>query len=293
MKDQNAALQQRITMLQAYIVKMPALSPTVSKVMITCRNPEASPTDLSRIINMDPVLMGKIISLINSAYYGFQQKITSLPHAIIMLGMNTIKNLVLSTAILSNVNTLENEQTLDMDAFWQHSLSVGVTAKMLAEKRGVRQNLHETYFVAGLVHDIGKIPMNNRLPVIYAQALEVAEKRQESLYRAEKRVVGIDHAAMGALIAEKWRLGKEITDVIRHHHELPDYQGEHEELVMTVALADYIANILGLGFSGNKYAEKMPPEILQRLHIPHAEFKEVAGAVRQELEKAKIFLGLA
>lgn len=293
MKDRNAALQQRIAMLQAYISKMPALSPTVSKVMTTCRNPDASPSDLSRIISMDPVLMGKIISLINSAYYGFQQKITSLPHAIIMLGINTIKNLVLSTAILGNVSKLENEQALDMDAFWQHSLSVGVTAKSLAEKRGVRQNLHETYFVAGLVHDIGKIPMNNQLPVFYTQALELADRNKESLFRAEKRVIGIDHAVMGALIAEKWRLGREIMDTIRYHHELLDYQGEHEEIIMTVSLADYISNTLSLGFSGNRYTEKMRPEILQRLQIPHADFKEVAGAVRQELEKAKVFLGLA
>ncbi len=292
MRDQGAALQQRIATLQAYIGKMPALSPTVSKVMKTCRNPDASPADLTRIISMDPVLMGKIISLINSAYYGFSQKIASLPHAIIMLGINTIKNLVLSTAILSNVNRLEHEQALDMDFFWQHSLSVGVTAKLLAEKRGVRQSLQESYFVAGLVHDIGKIPMNNRLPVIYTQALEQAEQMKESLYRAEKKVVGIDHAAMGALIAEKWRLGEDILDTIRYHHDLAAYQGEYEEIVMTVSLSNYIANTLAMGFSGDRFPEKMSTECLHRLHIPPADFKEVAGAVNDELKKARVFLGI-
>ncbi|MFZ5570850.1 MAG: HDOD domain-containing protein [Thermodesulfobacteriota bacterium] len=292
MNDGSAVLQQRIASLQAYIGKMPALSPTVSKVMATCRNPDTSPADLTRIISMDPVLMGKIISLINSAYYGFSQKITSLPHAIIMLGMNTIKNLVLSTAILGNVNRLHHEQVLDMDAFWQHSLSVGVTAKLLAEKRGVRQSLQETYFVAGLVHDIGKVAINNRFPIIYSQALETAGQKEVALYRAERKVVGIDHASMGALIAAKWRLGDDIADTIRYHHDLSTYQGEHEEIVATVALANYIANTLALGFSGDGFPDKISSESLQRLRIPPADFKEVAGAVNDEVNKARVFLGL-
>ena len=117
-----------------YIVSMPSLPTTVAKVMEVCNNPRTSPTDLDKVISLDPVLMGKVLKLINSAYYGLQNQVTSLVRAIIMLGVNTVKNLALSTAVLDRLADKSGFRALNMEGFWRHSLGVGVVAN-LTEKQ--------------------------------------------------------------------------------------------------------------------------------------------------------------
>ena len=131
-----------IDRIQRYINNMPSLPTSIAKVTEICDNPKTSPSDLTRIISLDPVLMGKVLKLVNYVYYGMKnQQVTSLARAIIILGLNTVKNLALSTAILGNLSRAEkNDSGVNRAEFWQHSLCVGVTAKLLAMKRGIDHN---------------------------------------------------------------------------------------------------------------------------------------------------------
>jgi len=107
-----------LKVIQAYVHKMPALPVTVAKVLEITNNPKTSPADLNQIISLDPVLMGKVMRLINSAYYSLPNQITSLVRAIIMLGINTVKNLALSTAVLGTLGRASDFQALNMDQCW-------------------------------------------------------------------------------------------------------------------------------------------------------------------------------
>ena len=127
-----------LAVIQGYISRMPSLPITVSKILQICNDPRTSPVDLNQVISLDPVLMGRVMKLINSAYYSLPNQITSLVRAIIMLGINTVKNLALSTAVLGNLTGKGNFQALNIDGFWRHSLCVGVTAKLIAVKRRAR-----------------------------------------------------------------------------------------------------------------------------------------------------------
>ncbi|MDZ7640457.1 MAG: HDOD domain-containing protein [Desulfurivibrio sp.] len=127
--------EQREKKLRHFIARMPSLSTTVTKVLEVCNRPDTSPNDLNRVISLDPVLTGQVLKLINSAYYSLPNEIGSLTRAIIMLGLNTVKNLALSTAVLGSLGQEESFHSLEMDAFWTHSLGVGVTAKALAARR--------------------------------------------------------------------------------------------------------------------------------------------------------------
>ncbi|MDC7125229.1 MAG: HDOD domain-containing protein [Spirochaetales bacterium] len=118
-----------IEKIENYIDKMPSLSTTVARVLDICNDPATSPAELNRVIALDPVLMGKVIQLVNSAYYGLPNQITSLIRAITLLGLNTVKNLALSTAVLGALSDSEDSHSLDTDAFWEHSLSVAVISK--------------------------------------------------------------------------------------------------------------------------------------------------------------------
>lgn len=278
--------------IKTYIVSMPSLPTTVAKVMEICNNPKTSPTDLDRVISLDPVLMGKVLKLINSAYYGFQNQVTSLVRAIIMLGVNTVKNLALNTAVLDKLSDKSGFRALNMEGFWRHSLCTGVVAKLIARKRGVDAQHLDEYFAAGLLHDIGKVPLNNILSNEYIRAMSLADRERIALYLAEKRTIDMDHAEAGSMIADAWHLDGPIADSIKYHHSLDVYEGPNEIIVMAVAVADYYANREGIGFSGCLYPEKLDPGIYEKLGISKTWLEEIDSLVSTEIEKASVFLNI-
>ncbi|MDR3139058.1 MAG: HDOD domain-containing protein [Treponema sp.] len=277
-----------------YIKNMPSLPTSVTKVLEICNNIKTSPADLNYVISLDPVLMGRILKLINSAYYGFNQQITSLVRAIIMLGINTVKNLALSTAIMASLSIQKSRgfQGLDMEGFWQHSLCVGVAAKSFAIKRGIEFKLTEEYFTAGLLHDLGKIPLNAVLDRDYMNTVSAADRDGLPLFQAETRDLKINHNDVGALIVKAWRLEGPVGDVIIHHHRCNEYAGPYKDILYSVAAANYFACFEEIGFAGDRRPEKLNPLIRNYLGPDRDFFEEAAKMVHMEIEKARVFLKL-
>lgn len=285
--------EQNLKRIQGYISKIPALPVTVTKVMEICNNPTTSPVDLNKVISLDPVLMARVLKLINSAYYGLSNQVTSLARAIIMLGINTVKNLALSTAVLGSLGKKDNFQALNMQGFWRHSLCVGVTAKLIARKRRIDPKVLEEYFIAGLLHDIGKIPLNNTLTSEFVEAMGVSDRDHRPLYQTEKEIIGYDHGDIGVLIGEAWKLGDGILDTIRYHHSLDTYEGDNRSVVYTVAVANFFANTNEIGFSGSRFPEGVKTDILAYLGIDWDYLDDLGGEVVREIEKAQVFLKIS
>ncbi len=283
-----------IQKIQGYIDLMPSLSTTVSKVLEVCNSPKTSANDLNRVISLDPVLTGHVLKLINSAYYSLPNQISSLARAIIMLGLNTVKNLALSTAVIGALGKKSSFTTLPMDDFWAHSICVGVTAKALAGLRSVPNSAREEYFVAGMLHDLGKIPLNNCFSENYGQALQLTALEQGPLLRAEQLLVGVDHGVAGRLIGEKWRLSAAIIEGLAYHHAPEQASAEHKDLVATVALANLYANIYEMGSAGDIYPESaFVATILEIMGLKWGDLQPLQEIVRSEIDKAQVFLNLA
>ena len=291
MPETNINKEKRQKIIQNYILRMPSFSTTVAKVLEVCNSPKTSPNELNKVISLDPVLTGKVLTLINSAYYSLPKKVSSLTRAIIMLGINTVKNLALSTAIMGSVGGKGSFHALDTDDFWTHSICTGVTSKILAASIGVPAAQREEYFVAGLLHDLGKIPLNNRFPDEYTQALEMANAKQISLYQAEDLTLGINHCLAGKMIAEKWKLSETLVDAIYFHHSPGDVCEENKQVTTLVTISNIYANTLGMGSSQGLYTDK---EILTNLFdsvgIDWTTLSDIRDNVIDEIEKAKIFL---
>lgn len=287
----------RLTILDNYIKQLPPFPATVNKVMEICRDVNTSPTDLTKVISLDPVLTGRVMQLVNSAYFGLSREIISLVRAVVMLGMNTVKNLVLGATVMSALGTRKNFRALNMDMFWKHSLGVGVIAKLIAKKRNIDKKLQEGYFIAGLLHDIGKIPLNSTFYNEYLNIIGIQEKELKPLFVSEKQLLGLDHTYVGNLIAEKWKLGEEISDTITYHHTPETYQGVQNDILFTVILSDHFANSSEIGFSGNRYLENIYPEAMQYLEndieLNLSNISMFNDEVAQEIEKAQIFLKVA
>ena len=276
--------------LDDYIRNIPSLSTTMSKVLEICNDPKTSPADLNHVISLDPVLVGRVLKLINSAYFGFPA--ASLVRAIIMLGINTVKNLALSAAILGHLNTRESSG-LNAEGYWRHSLCVGVAAKILARKRGVDPRLLEEYFTAGLLHDIGKIPLNAVMPRKYLHTIEAADTGKISLVRAETESLQVNHNEVGERVLKAWRIGEgALEDAIVYHHRSDDYTGKHREIVSSVVAANYFASIMEIGYSGDCYPEKPGALVWETLGQSRDIFEEIRPVVDEEIAKAQVFLNL-
>ena len=277
----------KLEKIRLFVDKMPSLSTTVSKVLEICSRPDTVPNDLNRVIALDPVLAGQVLKLINSAYYSLMNKVTSLTRAIIMLGLNTVKNLALSTAIIRSVSQAKKSRALPIRAFWAHSIAVGVMAKLLAAGRGLSLAEREEYFVAGLLHDLCKIPIGDE----YTEVLARVETAQEPLVTVEQQVLGLDHEEVGAMIATKWKLNAVLTDAICHHHAPELAAAAHRDLVATVALADFYVCLFDIGDAGNRYPDPSRLEsLLAQCLLAWDDLVDLAASVEAEIRKAEIFL---
>jgi putative nucleotidyltransferase with HDIG domain len=207
-----------------------------------------------------------------------------------MLGINTVKNMALSTAVLSTLQSDKKNEGLGIEGFWRHSLGVAVAARCIARERGVDIRQLEEYFTAGLLHDIGKIPMNSVLAKEYYAPIAAADLQGISLVHTEKEICGIDHTEVGNIIVQKWNLQGAVGDAIIWHHNSPAYEGEYRDVLYTIVLADWFAASNEIGFAGNRHPEKINPKIWQYLKPDDEIFTIIKPIVTNELEKASLFL---
>lgn len=280
--------------IRNYIQRMPSFSTTITKVLQICNRLDTSPLELNRVISLDPVLTGSLLKLVNSAYYSLGKRVSSVPQAIILLGVNTVKNLALSTAIIGSLGSRNALCGLSQEDFWAHSLGVGVISRSLAELQGVSPEAREDYFVAGLLHDLGKIPLNHCCPAQYPLVLKFSQRERISLVEAERDVLGMDHGAVGALIAEKWRLHRDLFDVLLHHHDPQRDDAANVPLLRVVALSNLLANLWQIGSTGEVLSDAPLAEWLrERLLLEPSRIAAIREGVLEDIDKARIFLQVA
>ncbi len=283
----NAVFERRIN---ESIAKMPALPVTVGKVVEIANKQGTSPVDLNKVVSMDPVLTARVLRLVNSAYYGLSTRVTTLVRAIIMLGVNTVKNLALSAAVLDNLGKAEHFDALEMQGYWRHCLGVGAAGKNIFQKNWGPPDAVEEYFIAGLLHDIGKIPLNSVAAEAYIESMMLADRGRKPLYQTEKDGLGMDHLQVGELIARNWSITENLIDAIVWHHNPLGYNGVHTRLVYVVATANYFVNIAGLGYAGDRYPETLPNEVYHKLGITADYLDEIEDSIAEQISKAEVFL---
>ncbi len=245
--------------LMAAVDSMPAFPKNVQRILVLTSNLACSPKELVQLIGKDPVMTIKVLRVVNSAYYGLLTKITSIDHAVVFLGFNTIKNLALSMAAISMLpgNPLAG---FDGQRYLVHSLTVAAVARRLAQQ--LSDSDPNDCFIAGLLHDFGKVVVAQFMPAQFRKALEMSLWHDVALHLALREVLGVDHAAVGAMLAEKWRFAQNLVDTIRFQHA-PDQCDT--SMMACVFAANQIGKQLGFDLGGCLVAAPLPDAVAARL----------------------------
>jgi putative nucleotidyltransferase with HDIG domain len=266
---------------------LPSLSAIANNIILITQNPKTSALEVGRAISQDQALVSKILRVANSPFYGFPQTITTITHAIVILGFANIRNLVLMASIKDVLSSEDDTGHFDREEFWKHSLACGVTSKLLAKKLGI-QNIDEA-FIWGLLHDLGKLVLDAYFNEDFTRVVQLAKKEEMLISDAEQQVLGMDHAAVGGIVADKWNLHPALLKVIRFHHHPPRAK-ESMRLVSIVHLADVLCRAIDLGNGGDNKIPCVNEESWKLLDLNQQTIKNLFLEMEKEVEKSKSFL---
>jgi len=274
------------------IKQLPALPLIVTRLIKVVNSPDTSAEDAADLIEKDPALTTKVLRLANSAFYGMPRSISSVSSAVVILGFNTLKSLVLSASVITMFPSTGAKIAFDRLRFWKHSIVSAMVARTIAQHiMGVTIMDPQSAFCAGIMHDIGKLIFELFTPKEYAVVCAQSQKDGMPLVEAEAAGMGITHAQIGHILADKWALPLELEAAIVHHHD-PQAAKTIRELVTTIHLADGIAHRLNCGLWDE---EALPAEwnnARGMLSIDDQEYQRITATLKSEIEKYKEFFSI-
>lgn len=272
--------------LAAAVESMPAFPKSVQSILALTRHADCAPKDLVQVIGKDPVVTVKVLRVVNSAYYNLSSQITSMDHAVVFLGFNTIKNLALSIAAISMLPA-RHIAGFDAQQYLLHSLLTAGIAKQLALR--VQAAEPNDCFIAGLLHDFGKVVVAQCMPGDYQRAVEISLWNGTSLHAALRQVVGVDHFAIGAMLVRRWRFAPQLIETIGC---LNTANLKDTDMIACVFAANQICKHIDCDFGGSAPLDTLPLTVRQRLGGSLPELRQSLGDLTPMLEEARIFAKL-
>ncbi|MDR3012656.1 MAG: HDOD domain-containing protein [Chitinispirillales bacterium] len=275
------------------IANLPTLPDIASRLMRIVNSPTASADMVAAVVSQDVSLSAKVLRLANSAFYGVPRSINTLNNAVIILGFKIIQTMVLSLTVFDMfIDNSENGKgaAFDRDEFWRHSLRCGVVSRLLAHKRKRSLAIDpEEAFCAGLLHDIGKVVMEQYLNTDLRRALRYASDNNLSCFEAEKEALGYTHCDVASWLTGSWSLPSEIEQPLVCHHE-PDEATISADSVMICHIADILSKIK----DGDEAAKTEAVEKLEGkaklLGLTKHNLIEIIEEIPAEMERASMFI---
>lgn len=266
------------------IKNLPALPQIIPKLMRVLDNPNSSAADVGKVISTDQALMTKVLKLVNSAMYGLPRRISTLSQATVILGFNTIR----STSIAATVFKYLNNGSFDRVKFWEHALACGVASKLIA-RRFSNQNPEEA-FIAGLLHDVGKMVIDQYMPEEFSKVCARVQSGGVRMVEAEQEVLGVTHAQVGGWLARKWNMPAPLLNAITYHHEPQLTSSQGSQFVSIVHLGDAIARMAKIGSGGDDLPPVLHPSVWSQIHATEAQLPELIEEVNVDYANSADFL---
>ena len=244
---------------------LPTLPTVLEEVSKLVENPDVSTDKIGKVIATDQVLTAKVLKMVNSPIYGFPGRISSINHALVLLGFNVIRGIIISTSVFDIMNQ-------NMKGLWEHSLGCATAANAIA--RRVELDGPEEYSVSGLLHDLGKVVTAVQLPQLHTDIQNAVKSKDVTWLEAEKAVLGFGHNRINAWLADHWHLPGNIKEGMAYHHA-PALASGYPAMAATVHLADFLVKLYEYGFSGDDQVPVFAPEALKVLGLRQSDLERI------------------
>jgi len=251
------------------ITKLPTL-PVIAQEILSLVNNDAITIDkLEKIIENDPAITAKVLSVANSAYFGIKTPTKSLGNAIMRIGFNNVKNIAIGVSLMTVMDDGRKDKVLDYQRVFNHSITVGFVARMMTKE--IKCGVSEEILMDGMLHDIGFLILSRYFSQDYRKVLEVY-KESKSLLKSEEAVFKFTHAEIGKWMAEKWKLPSNIQDTVMYHHT-PALATRNQKRVALIHLADYITSVTMMSPTQVDPNYPLDPAALEILGLSEDQFK--------------------
>ncbi|MBI5807936.1 MAG: HDOD domain-containing protein [Ignavibacteriales bacterium] len=263
------SLEEKIIVSINNLPTLPTIYTTIAEAI---EDPSTTNLKLANLISTDQASAFKILKVVNSPLYGFHGKIDSISQAIMYLGRNEVKNIIFALSVMSTFSKDRYIKGLRPVDLWAHSIGVGVISRNVGLEIGEKKI--ENYFLAGVLHDIGKIIFLEFVTQEYQKVVDLATLKNYKINEAENEILGLDHERAGKLLAEKWRIPQSLQDIILYHSN-GKIGNSTNKLLSTVHLANIIAKIIGFGFAGDHIISRPEPMIWDELKLKEGAIKSM------------------
>lgn len=256
---------------------LPTIPSVLKKLLGVIENPRVSLGEISNFISNDPALATKVLKMVNSPIYGFPGRISSVNQAVILLGLNVVKGLLLGVSVFDLMQK-------SMIGLWEHSIGCAVMARIIAKKRQFKEP--EEVSAGGLLHDIGKVILILQFPDDYQEAMSEAERSGKTIGEAERVFFAANHPTTGAWMALKWSFPRNLTDMIECHHK-PHLAKNAPFQTAVVHLSDVLLRGRGFGFAGDNKVPPVNPATWEKLQLSKDDIIDVLSESEDALEMTK------
>ncbi len=251
------------------------------RIIDVVQDPTSTAHDLHKIVRNDPALSARVLRVVNSAFYGLPGQIGSIDRAIMLLGLNAVKNIAIAASIGKMFKSSVICDDFSGKDLWTHSVAVGAANKLITSEIGLE--LPDEAFLSGLIHDIGLVAVMQCHRKDIPDIIELV-KGGMPYRQAEEKVIGANHEEIGMALTAKWKFPRSFQYVSGHHHHPMDLAKENRVLSVVTHLSDILCAQQNIGLSLTVEEDTVSDEILEEVGISREKFDEIAGQIESELE---------
>lgn len=252
----------------------------MAEIEVVLDNPDSTLGSLGEVIEKDPDLASRLLKLGNSAFYGFASRLETVAEAISVIGIQQVQDLIQASSVIEVFEGISASQ-VNMESFWKHSLACGIGARCLAIARQLPGA--EKFFVAGLLHDLGRLVLFSRAPKRVAEVFALCESRRMLLRDAERTVLGFDHAQVGQELLRGWQYPANLVHAVAFHHA-PMAAGLFQLESSIIHLADYLVHAMQMGSSGERFVPPLSLQAWERVGLKADILESVMKSIDEQIE---------
>jgi len=256
--------------------KLPTIPPVLTKLLDIIENPRTSLSEIGNFISKDPALASVILKAINSPVYGFPGRISTVSQALILLGLNVVKGMLLSIAVFEIMQKV-------MAGLREHSVGCAITARIISRRKAL--DCFEEVAIAALLHDLGKVVLGLKFSDEYQKIISESTEKHSFIFDTEKARFGVDHADVGTWLLEKWQFPRSLIEAIDYHHQ-PQLSRNFPVQTAIVHLSDVLIRAKGFGFAGDNFVPAINPQAWRTLKLTETDLKGILDEMEDSLQHA-------